>query len=127
MATSGLKSTQLALLQHVVLLEEPTMRTLADELVMDISALGHSLKPLIRDGWIDVAPDSRDGRARRVSLTSTGKIRYNQAMVLWRSAHDRFETAAGESRAAELRAVLDFLYSREFEDRFQQSSRAKGN
>src|ERR1700750_3489664 len=52
LAESGLKATQQGLLAQVVFLGEPTMRELADALIRDLSAVGHSLQPLVRDGWV---------------------------------------------------------------------------
>src|SRR5262245_46803310 len=68
-AESGLKATQGTLLFHVQVLGEPTLKALADELVMDLSALSHTLKPLVRDGLIKIVPDEKDARAKRVTFT----------------------------------------------------------
>ena len=63
------------------------MRELADALVMDLSALGHALKPLSRDGWVMIYPDVHDGRAKRVKLSVDGLTKFKKAMFLWREAH----------------------------------------
>ena len=52
-APSGLKGTQYGLLYQIYVGSEPAMGTIAEEMVMDLSALGHTLKPLIRDGYIN--------------------------------------------------------------------------
>ena len=115
---SGLKSTQLVLLYQVRRLEQPTVRQLANELVMDISALGHTLKPLQRDGIVTLVPDRQDRRAKRVCLTQAGEGKLDQALGLWKQVHDRSETVIGVEKAEELRATLDWLASQGFADRF---------
>ena len=40
---------------------------------MDLSALGHTLKPLIRDTYIILVPDKDDRRVKHVTLTKWEK------------------------------------------------------
>ncbi|MBB4288258.1 DNA-binding MarR family transcriptional regulator [Rhizobium leguminosarum] len=114
-APSGLRATQLGLLTHVVSLGEPTMRELAEDMVMDQSALGHTLKPLERSGYLELIVDPQDRRARRIRLTQAGTRKFEDTLVLWKTAQDSFEAAFGAEKAAELRAVLTFLASDDFE------------
>lgn len=114
-ASSGLKSTQLVILMHIDFLGEPTPKTLAARMSMDLSALGHSLKLLERDGLIEMLADVEDGRARRVRLTGKGNERFAQAMVLWHSAHIDLEKAAGKQNIDQLHALLGVLVSDDFE------------
>ena len=114
LAESGLKATQQGLLAQVVFLGEPTMRELADALIMDLSAVGHSLQPLVRDGWVDLVPDERDRRAKRVRMTPGGEKRFMKSMRMWQQAQQRFEAAFGEAKATELRAALAYIASEEF-------------
>ena len=51
----------------------PTLRDLANDIVMDLSALGHTLKPLIRDGYVALVPDKEDGRLKHATLTNAGQ------------------------------------------------------
>src|SRR3978361_78947 len=71
LAPSGLKSTQLAILNEIAIrgLSPPTMGELAESLVTDRSALGHNLRPLERDGLIGFAESDSDRRRRLVVLT----------------------------------------------------------
>lgn len=114
LSPSGLKGTQFTLLANIVALKEPTMRELADVLVMDLSALGHALKPLNRDSWVVLYPDVHDGRAKRVKLSTDGLTKFKKAMVLWREAHGRFESAYGAEKAAALRSALCLIASEDF-------------
>jgi DNA-binding MarR family transcriptional regulator len=119
-APTGLRATQHGMLTQIDFMQQPTMRELAEALVMDLSALGHTLKPLMRDGLVELTPDENDRRAKRVRLTTMGKAKFQQALQLWRVVQGRFEAAFGRERAAELRSTLNFIASDEFVAAFRQ-------
>ncbi len=83
LAPSGLKATQQGLLYQIHVGEEPAMGAIAAALIMDLSALGHTLKPLIRDGYIETFADPDDRRIKRVRLTPQGLAKLDEAMKLW--------------------------------------------
>ncbi len=114
LAPSGLRATQYGLLAQIHIMHEPTLRDLAAEIVMDLSALGHSLKPLIRDGYVALVPDEKDGRVKHVTLTKAGQKKLQQTKRLWAQAQDRFEKVFGDKKAADLRATLGELSSDAF-------------
>ena len=105
-ASTGLRSTQMAVLIHVARHGQPTMGELATHLVLDRSALSDNLKPLIREGLVDVRPCEMDKRGRRVSLTEEGYAKLSGAMGLWRTAQRRFDAAFGADEADLLRQAL---------------------
>ncbi len=74
-APSGLKVTQRAILARIGRSEPTSVGELADGLVMDAGGLAHTLKPLVRDGFVTIAPDPQDRRNRLVRLTSAGKAK----------------------------------------------------
>lgn len=115
---SGLRATQFGLLSHIKRLNAPTLTQLADELVMDLSALGHTLKPLARDGFVVLTPDARDRRAKRVALTPAGDAMVANAEKLWRVAQTRFEAALGPRKTEKLRKTLAVLASSDFTEAF---------
>jgi DNA-binding MarR family transcriptional regulator len=94
------------------------MAGLANSLLMDLSAMRHSLGPLIRDGLVLLRLDAEDRRVKRVVVTAAGVAKFKQAAQLWRKAQGRFEKAFGSARAAKLRAELKLLTSEGFEDTF---------
>lgn len=108
LAPSGLKSTQYSILAALVRRAEvpPTMQELAKALVMDRSTLGHNLRPLERDGLVELRHDASDGRSRRIALTAAGRARVKAAKAGWQKAQDRFHAVFGQSEAARLRATL---------------------
>ena len=118
LAPSGLKATQLGVLTQIKLLDGPRVSVLAQDLVMDISALGHTLKPMLRDGLIKLVPDVDDKRARRVVLTSAGKETLAQGEILWRQAHGRLEAMMGPDKAEQLRQTLNWIASPDFAESF---------
>jgi DNA-binding MarR family transcriptional regulator len=115
---SGLKATQFSLLTQIYDLGNPTMAEFAKSLIMDLSAMRHSLGPLIRDGLVRLRVEQKDRRVKRVVLTPTGEAKFEEAMQLWRKAQGRFEKAFGSARAAKLRHELKLLTSEGFKDAF---------
>jgi DNA-binding MarR family transcriptional regulator len=106
--SSGLRTTQFAILSELErrAKEPPTMRELADAMVMDRSALGHNLRPLERDGLIVLEEGENDRRQRRVVMTTHGEAKRREARRLWQTAQDRFDEVFGKDAAADLRATL---------------------
>jgi DNA-binding MarR family transcriptional regulator len=125
MEPSGLRATQFGLLSQIKELNAPTIKQLADDLVMDLSALGHTLKPLARDGYIVLTPDPRDRRAKRVTLTPAGAAKVAQTETLWRIAQTRFEAAFGLRKAEKLRKALSLLASEDFSEAFLTATKIK--
>jgi DNA-binding MarR family transcriptional regulator len=118
LAPSGLRITQYSLLAQIDVRPGVSPKQLASGLVMDLSALGHTLKPLIRDGLIRTNPDPSDRRAKQLHLTKKGKTKRDEAAVLWRDAQRRLEEVFGKDDAAAMRGVMNRVSSRDFEESF---------
>jgi DNA-binding MarR family transcriptional regulator len=108
LAASGLKSTQFAILAEIERRTDrpPTIRELAEALVMDQSTVGQNLRPLERDGLVSLEQDAADRRRRHVKLTREGVSQIAVARPLWLEAQSRFEDRIGEQAATDLRAAL---------------------
>ncbi|WP_213805242.1 MarR family winged helix-turn-helix transcriptional regulator [Granulicella sp. dw_53] len=108
LAPSGLRSTQMVILAELFLQRDspPTMTQLADVMVLDRSALGHNLRPLERDGLIELQESPADRRHRHILLTRRGKAKIAEAYPLWRQAQKRFASIYGEDATKELRKIL---------------------
>lgn len=119
LAPSGLRAAQHGLLYYIYELHGPTMKELAEALVMDLSALGHTLKPLARDGFVELVADERDRRAKRVFLTHQGQTKLAQTVELWRVAQQRVETVLGVDEARRMREMLATVASKDFGDAFR--------
>ncbi|CDN47359.1 MarR family winged helix-turn-helix transcriptional regulator [Neorhizobium galegae] len=124
MGDTGLKGTQFSLLSQIARSNEPTLKNLADAMVMDLSALGHTLKPLIRDGLVELVPDAQDRRAKRVRLTDAAAAMQRNLTARWQVAQDRFDKALGKEKSEELRRVLAFISSNEFTKAFKRDEEA---
>jgi DNA-binding MarR family transcriptional regulator len=118
LAPSGLRITQYSLLAQIDVCPGVSPKQLASGLIMDLSALGHTLKPLIRDGLIRTNPDPSDRRAKQLHLTKKGKTKRDEAAVLWRDAQRRLEEVFGKDDAAAMRGVMNRVSSRDFEESF---------
>ncbi|WP_199902498.1 MarR family winged helix-turn-helix transcriptional regulator [Azospirillum sp. B4] len=125
-APTGLTSPQQILLSHLKLAAgwaDPaatTLQHLAAAMVMDLSALGHTLKPLIRDGYVELVPDARDRRVKRARLTEKGEAKQAEGLALWRVAQARFNALFGPEEAAALRRALAVVASDEFAEAFRR-------
>ena len=117
MAQTGLRSTQFAILSELNDRAEkpPTLAELAESLVIERSALGHTLRPLERDGFI-VLREGGDRRQRHIVLTAKGKAKFKEGSNAWRIAQDRFEEMFGRAEARNLRLTLLGLA---YDDRFE--------
>ncbi|MGY2375584.1 MarR family winged helix-turn-helix transcriptional regulator [Pseudomonas sp. SDO524_S393] len=114
-ASCGLKATQWAVLNHIDRAGgTPRMGELAQSLVMDLSALGHTLKPLVRDGLVALQVDELDRRSRRVLLTEEGLRTHAAAKRISKKMAERFDQAFGQDAARQLRQTLDFIASDDF-------------
>jgi DNA-binding MarR family transcriptional regulator len=108
----GLRSTQYTILAELGrFAESPTLAELASALVSDRSAVGHNLRPLIRDGYVALEPGAKDRRERRVVLTPHGQSKHREARALWQAAQDEFLAVYGKEHSEGLRAaLLDVAY-----------------
>ncbi|WP_421657002.1 MarR family winged helix-turn-helix transcriptional regulator [Leptothermofonsia sp. ETS-13] len=79
---SGLLVSQFNLLVALAFAGSMTMTRLAEVLVMDRTTLTRNLKPLERDGLVQIQP-GQDQRTRVVNLTQTGRAALATALPLW--------------------------------------------
>ncbi|MEO8117880.1 MAG: MarR family transcriptional regulator [Rhodoferax sp.] len=123
----GLKATQVALIGAIDQMTDPqtvlgpTLQELAGRLAIQTSALTHALRPLVRDGLVQVVPDASDKRSKRGALTAQGKARLKQAMQAWSTVNHRIEEVLGSDSAVLLRALADKVAS----DGFLQAYRGE--
>lgn len=120
LAAMGLKATQAALLSEIERMmatadgQSPALQDLASNMAVQISALTHALRPLVRDGLIELQPDETDKRVKRAVLTSVGSQRLREAIVHWARVNQRVDDVLGKDSAANLRALADFVGSEDF-------------
>ncbi|MER9327020.1 MarR family transcriptional regulator [Mesorhizobium sp. M0488] len=121
---TGLTSTQTLLLGQIdgfgaaQCEEAPTLQVLAGRLGIQLSALTHALRPLVRDGLVEVHQNASDRRTKHAVLTSQGKARYQQACVVWVEVNRRVEAILGSEAAERLRSLADDVASQDFLDAY---------
>lgn len=86
--------------------QPPRIGEVARLLAMDRTTLTAALKPLQRRGLLNVSPDPKDKRSRRLSLTEAGLDLLRQAVPVWRSTHDEVDTLLRGGDAEALRRDL---------------------
>lgn len=117
LARSGLTAGQYSILSEIQSqAAPPSLSTLAQALVMDRTALSHTLQPLERDGLIRFSADSGDRRIRLVHLTALGRKRAAAAAAAWLQAQAHFSRVFGEHQATALRAILTMAANTELGD-----------
>jgi DNA-binding MarR family transcriptional regulator len=108
LAPSGIRVTQFSLLTR--LLAGPiAIGPLAAALDMDRTTLSRNLKPLIDAGLVSLARGEGDARQRTVTLTATGRARYDDAKKLWRRAQNELNRMLGATQVASLHLLFDGL------------------
>lgn len=88
LAPTGLSLAQFGLLIHVAGARDDTIGALAERSGLDQSTLSRNLRPLEAAGLIEIAAVEADLRRRAVWLTEQGSTRLENAMPIWREAHD---------------------------------------
>ena len=68
-----------------------------------------------REGLVAVARGRQDRRSREIRLTDAGAVRFRTAVDGWVKAQAGFEAVFGETRSAELRAMLHAVAASELE------------
>ena len=105
----GLTNGQFSLLMAINRPEAPRIRDLAPFLAMDRTTLTAALKPLERDGYLQVTVDPRDARSRRLTLTDAGRDLLVRALPVWRDTHDDVDRLLADVDPGQLRAGLRAL------------------
>jgi DNA-binding MarR family transcriptional regulator len=123
LAPAGLRSTQHSLMSQIERTGDLTVSELAEALVMDCSALTHTLKLMERDGLVARTRNPHDGRSRLVTLTKAGRDKLASSKRLWSHAQRRFEAAYGPEHARTLRHALAAIASESFADAFSDATR----
>lgn len=115
---TGLRVTQFTLLSQIRRDGAPALSALADEMVMDLSALGRSVQPLVREGLVELVPDADDRRVKRARLTEHGLAVQAEAAQRWKAAQTEVDAILGPDNSRALRDTLTLVASDTFAERF---------
>lgn len=104
----GLQASQLTVLVATAMSGERGAKIgeLADVLGMERTTLTRNLRPLEKEGWLRVARDPADARARIVFLTRSGERTIERAFPLWQQTQKRLRALLGKGQADALRENL---------------------
>lgn len=102
----GLKSGQFTLLRVIERMKQTTNREIQDVMLIDQTTLTRTLKPLIRDGYIEVNP-GEDLRVKLLSLSPQGKKLFLQATKYWQNAQDEVKRRLGAQYTKQLLAITN--------------------
>ena len=105
--TAGLKSGQFAILRAVHFTKQTTNKELQSILVLGQTTLSRNLKPLLRDGFLDLSVDPNDQRLKLISLTLKGKKLYQKALPLWQVAQLDIRKKLGKNEISQILALSD--------------------
>lgn len=112
LAEFGLTVTQFSLLGHLRSMSGASIGALADAMVMDPTSLTRALRPLERQGLLELRADATDRRARCVHLADLGRAAYERARVGWQRAQDQIGDLLGDDGLPKLNSALDDLTAR---------------
>ena len=92
---AGVKATQFAVLAVIAGQDEATLTELAGTLGMERTTLSRNLRPLERDGLIEISAEGYR-RARSANITNKGVAVMEKALPLWRSAQKSLKRRLGD-------------------------------
>lgn len=106
LASAGIRVTQFMILMTLDQQAVVSVNELAEQMVMDRTTMGKNLRPLERDGLVEVRISKTDRRSRDILLTRKGAALLERAYPLWRHAHTKFQEKHGAKFAETLRSML---------------------
>ena len=93
LAPTGFRSTQIVVLIALACKRDVSLATLARTLVVSPSTLSRNLRPLERDGFIEIV--SKGKRQKSVQLTEAGELALQEAMPYLSKADEKFTNMVG--------------------------------
>ncbi|QLC26014.1 winged helix-turn-helix transcriptional regulator [Parasphingopyxis algicola] len=103
----GLKGTQFTILAAATAADGSTsLSELADLLGMERTTLTRNLRPLVRDGYLEIDDKSLSGRARAVRITDSGIKLFGEAGTRWREVQSLLKKNLGNNQWGTTRAAL---------------------
>jgi DNA-binding MarR family transcriptional regulator len=113
LAPSGLTSSQSLIVSLIDEMggqpggEGPSLKQLARRMGLQVSALSHAFRPMVREGIVELKADLTDARVKRAVLTPKGLSQTRQMYSLWKTLTERMEDALGKSANDQLRELTD--------------------
>lgn len=102
----GLKGGQFSILRAIDLYKQTTSSALQEVGSIDQTTLSRALKPLIRDGFIQVTQGD-DLRVKLLSLSPAGEKLLKQSTILWQDAQKEVKKRLGKENTKQLLAITE--------------------
>ncbi len=102
----GLTNGQFSLMMSLNRPAPPSMKPVAELLAMDQTTLTAALKPLQRQGWVEIIVNPSDKRERLLQLTPEGKAILAAAVPIWEATHAMIENQFTNGNGDEVRRNL---------------------
>lgn len=109
MMASPVELTQFWLMAQIASADDDSLGALAIRMGLDQSSLSRNLQLLERAGLVEIALAEGDRRRRMVWLTEKGARALEEAMPVWRKAHDALMERVPPDIAAAFADVADLL------------------
>ncbi|HDG1683650.1 TPA: winged helix-turn-helix transcriptional regulator [Kluyvera ascorbata] len=114
-----LKATQVGLLSEIAKAQKstpegPTLQELSHSLSINMPAVSHAVKPLIKNDLIQLKIDNRDKRVKRCTLTEKGQKKTSQALQLIKDTNDHVEKILGHDEIEFLHSITAKIASENF-------------
>jgi DNA-binding MarR family transcriptional regulator len=106
LSSVGLTCTQFSVLSYIKLKPDFTVGELAAALVMDPTTVTRVLRPLERDGYLELRESPSDRRQRVVTLTKKGRATFSRAVPVWRQVVSEVAGLLGREEASRLGTTL---------------------
>jgi DNA-binding MarR family transcriptional regulator len=90
MKSTGLKSGQFSILASLSLKSTQSITELAERMGLERTSLSRTLRPLEKDGLINITEEQEKGR-RFVEITKQGRATYKKALPLWNEAQSQYK------------------------------------
>ena len=107
----GLTNGQFSLMMSLNRPVPPPMKPVAELLAMDQTTLTAALKPLQRQGWVEIIVNPDDRRERLLQLTPEGKAILAAAVPIWKATHLDIEKRLVNGNGDEVRRNLLIMSS----------------
>jgi DNA-binding MarR family transcriptional regulator len=112
LSSVGLTCTQFSVLAYLKLKPDFTVGQLAGALVMDPTTVTRVLRPLERDGFLELRESRSDRRQRIIVLTKRGRATFSRALPIWRQAVSEVARLLGRDETARLGTSLQSSMTR---------------
>ena len=106
LAEAGASLTKMSVLTELSRTPNLSVTALGDRLGMDRTTVSRTIKPMLRDGWIE-SIGAVDRRARNLVITEEGLETLSRCNVGWRHAESRMLRSIGLESRTTLFDLLD--------------------